>query len=691
MIDQFYRAFEDAHRGSRDSVTARLAAYQPVLEALRIEHSQPLAIDIGCGRGEWLAYLNENGIQAEGVDLDDGMLQACRDHGLQVRLMDGLKALQDLPDDSMSLVSMFHLVEHVEFDTLLKLFEQALRVLKPGGLLLAETPNPENLVVGTSSFYLDPTHNKPLPPPLLKFAAQYTGFKNTHVLRLNHMNGLAEEERLRLVHVLFHSSPDYAVLAMKQEMRNTQAASLLEQAVSELQGFTLEYLSETMSAQQARRVGLCEWDIKQLIGQLADARAEIAQLRAQLDQPAATSFLGRLSARLGQLLNGTKHVKRPCHVFVDVSNICTHDLNTGIERVVKAYLNELLIQPGLVVVPVKLVHTETGWQYHTCAEYLKQAALPPLPDFNNGDVFWGLDYFPHGVHLAEAAGLFDHLRGVGVKLIFQVYDLLPVTHPQFFPPGAGDTHERWIESLSRCADELVCISGEVVKSVRHWAAQRSIKLRPKLHAVHLGADLASVRQSAACDLPAGLGSEFVLSVGTLEPRKGHDQALDAFERLWENGSDLNYVIVGREGWKGVATEHRAYIASLCERLENHPLLNKKLWWLKSAEDDLLLGLYQQAMGVLVPSREEGYGLPLIEAANYGAPLLVRQLPVFQEVAGSHAEYFEGNEAAELAIAIEKWQDKLRNNQAVGSAGMPRMSWSDSLSSVLDCCGLAKRT
>ncbi|MEP6789797.1 MAG: methyltransferase domain-containing protein [Ramlibacter sp.] len=215
MSLDFYRAFEDRHRGSRELIQDRQRAYLPFLRELVALYPGATVTDVGCGRGEWLEMLRAQGIAARGVDLDEGMLSACRELGLDVRRGDAVAFLQSQEADSQLAVSGFHIAEHLPFDTLHALVAQALRVLKPGGLLILETPNPENLVVGTSSFYLDPTHQRPLPWQLLEFLAQYHGFGRIKVMRMQESAALAERESLSLMDVLGGASPDYAVVAQK--------------------------------------------------------------------------------------------------------------------------------------------------------------------------------------------------------------------------------------------------------------------------------------------------------------------------------------------------------------------------------------------------------------------------------------------------------------------------------------------
>jgi O-antigen chain-terminating methyltransferase len=211
----FYRAFEDRERGSRDLILGRLQAYRPLLEALLSQSDNPDALDLGCGRGEWLQVLSEVGFNGLGVDQDAGMLRGCEELGLAAIEGDALAYLLQQPDDSLLLVSAFHLVEHLPFKILQAIVEQALRVLQPGGVLIMETPNPENLSVGAHTFYLDPTHERPLPPALLSFLPDYYGFAHSVVWRLQEAASVLKNPSPGLTEVLQGVSPDYAVIAQK--------------------------------------------------------------------------------------------------------------------------------------------------------------------------------------------------------------------------------------------------------------------------------------------------------------------------------------------------------------------------------------------------------------------------------------------------------------------------------------------
>jgi O-antigen chain-terminating methyltransferase len=251
----FYRAFEDRYRGTREVIKQRLAAYQPFLSTVAAQAAAAgrpaTALDLGCGRGEWLELLGEQGVDARGVDLDDGMLAACRERGLAAEHADAVASLRARPDDSLDLVSAFHLVEHIPFDVLQTLIAEARRVLRPGGLLIMETPNPENLSVGATSFYLDPSHERPLPPLLLGFLTEYSGYARQRIVRLQEAPRLHGDADVGLIDVLEGVSPDYAIVAQK-----AGPAPLLtpfDAAFARPYGFALGDMAQRYEQLQARR------------------------------------------------------------------------------------------------------------------------------------------------------------------------------------------------------------------------------------------------------------------------------------------------------------------------------------------------------------------------------------------------------------------------------------------------------
>ena len=164
LLDPFYVSFEDRFRGSREEIKQRLAFYLPIFkEGLPGREKAPI-LDIGCGRGEWLELLRDADLDAEGIDLNQVMVEQCRERKLAVSEADALPHLMGLDENSLGAVTAFHLIEHLELGNLVNLINEIIRVLRPGGIVLFETPNPENLAVGACNFYADPTHRNPVFP-----------------------------------------------------------------------------------------------------------------------------------------------------------------------------------------------------------------------------------------------------------------------------------------------------------------------------------------------------------------------------------------------------------------------------------------------------------------------------------------------------------------------------------------------
>lgn len=263
MSDNFYKAFEDQFRGSRELIKERLRAYQPFLENLSAIDPNGQALDLGCGRGEWLEILGELNITASGIDLDEGMLSDCRKLGLNVEQGNALTKLSQQTDNSLVIISGFHLAEHLSNADLQTLIQESYRALKPGGLLILETPNTENISVATINFYFDPGHLRPIPAKLLQFLTLHTGFTRSKVI------GLQESAEMRdgtksptLFQVLNEVSPDYAVIA--QKAANAEQLKMFDDAFNKGYGLHLDQLAARYDADLQTRIGSLESQLNQI-------------------------------------------------------------------------------------------------------------------------------------------------------------------------------------------------------------------------------------------------------------------------------------------------------------------------------------------------------------------------------------------------------------------------------------------
>lgn len=219
LLDAFYVAFEDQFRGSREQIGNRLKVYLPLIEEAKIGTPNSPILDVGCGRGEWLELLRESGYTAKGIDINRVMQEQCQARKLDVLESDVIAYLQSLPDDSLGAVTGFHIIEHLEFPVLIKLLEEVVRVLKPEGIAIFETPNPKNLVVGACNFYSDPTHRNPVFPETIQFCLGFKGLSNVQLMYLNPVEDSPFDkpdiESLTLKNWFF-GSRDYAVIGYKK-------------------------------------------------------------------------------------------------------------------------------------------------------------------------------------------------------------------------------------------------------------------------------------------------------------------------------------------------------------------------------------------------------------------------------------------------------------------------------------------
>jgi len=173
LTDRFYAALEERFRGSRDAIVGRQESYVADVDAVSAKGP---VLDLGCGRGEFLRVLRDHGVDALGIDASEEAVAACTADGLVAELGDLRAHLAARPDSSVRVIAMLQVIEHLPFDVLLDVVAEARRVLRPGGLLLLETPNGANVTVAASTFWLDPTHVRPIHPLLLLFVAEQAGF-----------------------------------------------------------------------------------------------------------------------------------------------------------------------------------------------------------------------------------------------------------------------------------------------------------------------------------------------------------------------------------------------------------------------------------------------------------------------------------------------------------------------------------
>lgn len=401
-------------------------------------------------------------------------------------------------------------------------------------------------------------------------------------------------------------------------------------------------------------------------------------------------------ARTGQL-NQTSEVALTENairqLLVDVSVIYRSDARTGIQRVVRALLLQLLASPpsGYEVRPVYAA-LRHGYRFANPEFLTHPHVVTDTADLDsviagNGDIFLGLDLAAHLLPRHSSQVL--QWKRAGVKIHVLVYDLLPLQHPEWFNPKTTRNFTRWAKWIGTYADNTICISETVRADLANWLSTRFALHHNALpsSSITLGADISNTAPSqgitptAARVLERLRTSPSLLMVGTLEPRKGHDQvlaAVNALQQRSESASPLAQiilVIVGRPGWKTDALQRH---------LRANPQAGKQVIWFDQASDDLLVKLYAACSAVIVASRGEGFGLPLVEAALHGKPIVARDLPAFRELDIPNVTFFSGETPGVLADAM---QASLGAKQGTTNALHVAYTWARSAGQLLEALTL----
>lgn len=215
LLDSLYGSLEDEFRGTREDIKAKAASYLPILADANITTD---IVDIGCGRGEWLEVLKEARLGARGIDSSRVMIEECTRRGLQASEGEATAYLRPQADNSLSAITAFHFVEHLPLETLVSFLDEVVRTLKPGGLVIMETPNPENILVGACNFYLDPTHRNPIPSQTMQFLLESRGFCRVEVLKSYPMSSVilkGDDEVAKFINHYFFGPLDYGIVARK--------------------------------------------------------------------------------------------------------------------------------------------------------------------------------------------------------------------------------------------------------------------------------------------------------------------------------------------------------------------------------------------------------------------------------------------------------------------------------------------
>lgn len=407
-------------------------------------------------------------------------------------------------------------------------------------------------------------------------------------------------------------------------------------------------------------------------------------------------------------------------VFLECTSTHHRDFNTGIQRVVRNIINvsaEVGPQLGLDCQPV--VHVQDRGFYpvgslktpdpnpdnsrQSLGQSLRKVLIPRLRR-------WGLlDAAQTGVQIARKGArlikrpapkdgpepirfqtddvivLLDsswkaeywadlqNAQKQGARVGFVVYDLIPMTCPHFIDRQTSRIFIKWWTRVSRTADFVQCISQTICQEVEDWLKVHPIPQRKKpleCGWFHLGFDLdggspkIEIRKEFVSLFHEGPSSHTYLMVGSINPRKNHALALDAFDRLWKQGSNARLLIIGNAGWMTEDFE---------KRIQQHPETGRRLYWYKNVSDSELDYAYRHAKALLTTSLAEGFNLPIIEALSRGCAVYASDLKVHQEVGGQRVKYFPVHSPMGLCELLRQDAAHSRNGKP---AATPLFQWHD---------------
>ncbi|TCM18700.1 glycosyltransferase involved in cell wall biosynthesis [Novosphingobium sp. PhB165] len=471
---------------------------------------------------------------------------------------------------------------------------------------------------------------------------------------------------------------------------------------------TDEQFRERLIASSTRQIGKFSWkksaqraleaiETKAARGELprsrfsALPRPQQRQLLVDYLRAVAPSRIALDSEAIDMARQVVKALPRRRAIFVDISELYVRNSRTGIQRVTHNILDAMLTiaLPDFEILPVYTrdtldyyVATDVIAQYRNITEArTKNYFMDPMP----GDIFLGLDF--HDVIMPPRKEIFRRLRSLGVPAYFVIHDLLPQQFKEFFPPLIVENNAQWLRTVAEMSG-IIAVTKTVADEFAAYIISEKEFIADdfKIGWFHNSGDLASKARATekqegtdAFLLNALRAGKVFLSVGTVEPRKAQAQLLDAFDLLWEQGEDVFLVLVGKQGWM---------VDDLIKRFNTHPERHKRFFWFDSADDYMLVALYEVADCLVAPSRGEGFGLPIAEAEQFGLPVLARDIPVFREIAPQGTTFFTGTDGASLAKAVTTWlrlnaplPQKPRSTGCAAQSALPQ-NWTASAAQIL---------
>lgn len=338
-----------------------------------------------------------------------------------------------------------------------------------------------------------------------------------------------------------------------------------------------------------------------------------------------------------------QNFQRKKNIFIDITEIVKNNQGTGIQRITTGFINAILAETETRQHQFSFIKLEHGIaiQIHAAVNNGNKLVFRngEKVDVRPGDVYFQLDTNLSGV--LQSKKLIHEWHQSGVKIISLVHDILPITHHSYFEPELSEAFLQWLNFITPIS-KIITVSNSTKNKIESWSA-KNFDNSVKCYVCENGLTKNSMNSESE-PLEFNLRKN-ILMVGTIEPRKGHLIVLEAFEYLLEQKIvDFKLHIVGKPGWRAEA---------IIKRINSSNFINEKIIWHKNLNDESLFKLYNTSRLFVAASIDEGFGLPIVEAASSGMKVIARDIPVFREIGDGVCYFVDMNDARKLADDIFK--------------------------------------
>ncbi len=362
------------------------------------------------------------------------------------------------------------------------------------------------------------------------------------------------------------------------------------------------------------------------------------------------------------------------NVLIDTTSTTDNDWGTGIQRVVNnIYKNLERINKDVLSIRIDSGVSITNYLYTSRVHGMPSDKPEERIAFIKGDKILLLD--SSWEFYKDFATVLDNAAKAGAGSFAVIYDMFPIQYPELFESYSFvSVFKNWHNMVLKKSNAVLCISQTTADIVVQYYEHTKIKRNRPLHVFyfHMGANIPAENMSAREYICRFVKRKTTfLMVGTLEPRKGHMIVLQAFQKLVKDyKQDCQLLIIGHNGWKN---------DEIRQKLKLHEFEDAVLW-VEDASDEELRWAYGHADALIAASKDEGFGLPLVEAAHFGLPIICSDIPIFREVTQGHADFFKMMDADDLARCISEW---LQTDKHPDSRNIRIYTWQESAQEILD--------